>query len=458
MLDSKQHTFFQKVRSLPLQVIIPAAVGCSMLCASVLPWLNDPLQGFYSAWKLPVDIGWQFHINILSYGLLCTCCAILAFLTAYVHFRQWKEFRKGAYFTSGYLSLGILCMAPFFLFWFQYLWADLYGIDVLAQHTTQALLIQHHFGYSVSRELIPLSPLTLSTATLLERLVLLIDQVVPGVFVPLVSGCLLIYYRRFLLASGLTTAKKHPKQNQLVLMLLGLLLVTAVFGRSPAAMVCEYTAKGSLASGDNVMALKWLNTALFLNPALDQVSYFHIERGQAYYSLYPNIQSDDSRVYLAFVYRTQGDYLDAEQELIALWRTHPATSWVVAEASVTFETLAEFNRQRGGQPIPRAENDVASMTWLQLLSQVDPSNVYGQYVIGRLQYYLHSYDASIARMTKVIQLSRNADIQSSAYTYIGLSIAGQGNIVDARKFLFQAAKLDPAYHNNTAREELSGLH
>jgi hypothetical protein len=73
---------FQKVRSLPLQVIIPAAVGCSMLCASALPWLNDPLQGFYSAWKLPVDIGWQFHINILSYGLLCTCCAILAFLTA----------------------------------------------------------------------------------------------------------------------------------------------------------------------------------------------------------------------------------------------------------------------------------------------------------------------------------------------------------------------------------------
>ena len=61
-------------------------------------------------------------------------------------------------------------------------------------------------------------------------------------------------------------------------------------------------------------------------------------------------------------------------------------------------------------------------------------------------------------MTKVIQLSRNADIQSSAYTYIGLSIAGQGNVVDARKFLFQATKLDPAYHNNTAREELSGLH
>jgi tetratricopeptide (TPR) repeat protein len=174
--------------------------------------------------------------------------------------------------------------------------------------------------------------------------------------------------------------------------------------------------------------------------------------------LYPNIQSDDSRAYLAFVYRTQGDYLDSEQELLALWRTHPTTSWVVAEASVTFETLAEFNRQPRSLPIPRAEDDVAAMTWLQLLSQVDSSNVYGQYVIGRLQYQLHSYDASIARMTKVIQLSRNADIQSSAYTYIGLNIAGQGNVTDARKFFLQAAKLDPSYHNNTAREELSGLH
>ena len=459
MLDSKRLTFSQKGRSLPLQAIIAAAAGCSMLCASVLPWLNDPLQGFYSAWKLPVDIGWQFHINILSYGLLCTCCAIVAFLAAYAHFRQWKEPKRDAHFTLGYLSLGILCMVPFFLFWFQYLWADLYGIDVLAQHTRQALLIQHHFGYSISNQLIPLSPLALTSATILERLELLIDQIAPGILVPLVSGGLLVSCRRFLPVSGSIPAQKRSPRNQVALILLGWPLLMIVLGRSPAAMICEFAAKSSLASGDNGVALQWLNIALFLNPALDQVSYFHIERGQADYGLDPNTQSDDSRVYLAYVYRIQGDYLDAEQELIGLWRAHPTTSWIVAEASVSFETLAEFNQQKGGgPPIQRAENDVASMTWLELLSRVDSSNIYGQYVIGRLQYYLHSYDASIATMTKVIQLSHNADIQSSAYTYIGLSIAGQGNVVEARKLLLQAAKLDPGYHNNTAREELSGLH
>ena len=78
--------------------------------------------------------------------------------------------------------------------------------------------------------------------------------------------------------------------------------------------------------------------------------------------------------------------------------------------------------------------------------------------MGRFQYYLHSYSACIGRMTRVIQLSRNADILSSAYTYMGLSVAGQGDIVDERRLLFVAVEFDPNYNNNTAREELSGLH
>jgi tetratricopeptide (TPR) repeat protein len=449
----------QEFRLLPMQTIIPGAAGCIMLCASVLPWLYDPLQGFYSAWKLPVDIDWQFHASILSYGLLCTCCAILNFFTAYVHFARWQQPKGNGYFAPGYVSLGIFCMAPFFLFLLQYLWADVYGIDVLAQHTTQVLLIEQHLGYSVSGQLISLSPFTFSTATFSDRFVLLVDQATLGVFVPLVAGYLLIRFRRFQPTSSLVIVKKRPKQIWFAFMALGFLLLVAVFGRSPAAMMCEYTAKSSMAAGDNVTALKWLDAALFLNPALDQVSYFHIDRGRAYYSLHPNIQSDDSRVYLSFVYRQAGDYLDSEQELLAVWHAHPTTSWVVAESSITFELLAEFQQQQGGlPPIQRAENDVASMTWLQLLSKVDPTNVYSQYALGRLQYYLHSYSECITRMTKVIQLSRNTDIQSSAYTYMGLSMAGRGDVVNARKLFFKALTLDPGYHNNTAREELSGLH
>jgi tetratricopeptide (TPR) repeat protein len=229
-------------------------------------------------------------------------------------------------------------------------------------------------------------------------------------------------------------------------------------GRAPTAMVFEYFAKSSLAAGDSMTATKLLDAALALNPALDQVPYYHIERGQAFYTLYPNQPSDDSRAYLAFVYRLQGDNLDAYQELFALWHAHPTTPWVVDELSITLEKLAEFIQQPNSPPVQRADSDIAAMSWLQSLTQIDASNVYGQYLLGRFQYYLHSYNACIARMTQIIQLSRNADIQSSAYTYMGLSVAGQGDILDERKLLFEALKLDPSYHNNTAREELSGLH
>jgi lipoprotein NlpI len=61
-------------------------------------------------------------------------------------------------------------------------------------------------------------------------------------------------------------------------------------------------------------------------------------------------------------------------------------------------------------------------------------------------------------MQKVIALSQNKDIQSTAYTYLGLSEAGQGDYSASRTFFMKAVQFDPNYRNNTAREELSGLH
>jgi hypothetical protein len=455
MFASKAHQLLQRVRSLSALSIIPAAAGCIMLFASVLPWLNDPLAGLYSAWKLPVDIGWQFHAGIFSYGLLCLCCAAFAFFTAYVNREPSRRIR---YFTPGSVSLGILCMLPFCLFLLQYLFADVRGMDVLAQHLIQKLLIQQHFGYSVTSQLVPLSPFTITTATFLGRLELLVDVIFPGPFLSLATGCMLIACRRYLTVPRSIAMKKRPSPTWFILMPLACLLLVAVIGRAPAAMTFEYYAKSSLAAGDSITATKLLDAAHALNPALEQVSYYHIERGQAFYDLHPNEQSDDSRAYLAFVYRGQGDNLDAEQELLALSHAHPTTPWVIDELSITLEALAEFIQQPNSPPIQRANNDIAAMASLQILAQIDASNVYGQYLMGRFQYYLHSYNACIARMTRVIQLSRNADILSSAYTYMGLSMAGQGDIVDERRLLFAAVKLDPSYNNNTAREELSGLH
>lgn len=451
----KQHWLLQRVRSLPARSIIPAAAGCIMLFGSFLPWLVDPLAGSFSAWKLPVDIGWQFRVNIFSYGLLCLCCAALALFTAFVNL---KPSRRTKYFTPGYASLGVLCMVPFFLFSLQYLFADVHGVDVLAQHMIQELLVRSHFGYSVADRLIPLSPFTLTSATLLGRFELLVDVVTLGPFTSLVSGVVLIGCRRLLTAPNLTVVKKRRSLAWYLLMPFVCFPLLAVLGRAPAATTLNNLAKSSLSTGDAITALKLLDVARVLNPALDQVPYYHIERGQANYTLNPNDQSDDGRAYLAFVYHVEGDNLDADQELFALWRAHPTAPWVVDELSITLETQAEFTQQPNAPPVARADNDIAAMTWLQILAQTDASNVYAQYLIGRMQYYLHSYSSCIGHMASVVQLSRNADIQSSAYTYMGLSVAGQGDIVGERSFLFEAIKLDPNYNNNTAREELSGLH
>lgn len=455
MSVSKQYQLLQKGRSLPARALIPAAAGCIVLFGSFLPWIVDPLEGSFSAWKLPVDIGWQFRVNVFSYGFLCLCCAALANFTAFINL---KPSRRTRYFTPGYASLGVLCMVPFFLFALQYLFADVYGVDVLGQHMIQKLLVSNHFGYSIAPQLIPLSPFTLTTATLFGRFQLLVDVVTLGPFTSLASGLILIGFRRFLTAPNLTKVKKRHSLGWYLLMPFACLALLAVPGRAPAATTFNYLAKSSLAAGDATTALKLLDAAHLLNSALDQVPYYHVERGQANYTLNPNDLSDDSRAYLAFVYHVEGDELDADQELFALWHAHPTAAWVVDELSITLETQAEFIQQPNAPPIVRADNDIAAMTWLQILAQADASNVYAQYLIGRLQYYLHSYGTCIGHMAKVIQLSRNADIQSSAYTYMGLSVAEQGDIVGERNFLFEAEKLDPDYNNNTAREELSGLH
>jgi tetratricopeptide (TPR) repeat protein len=93
-----------------------------------------------------------------------------------------------------------------------------------------------------------------------------------------------------------------------------------------------------------------------------------------------------------------------------------------------------------------------------MMIQVDPANVYAQYLAGRVYYDLHDFNKSATHMLIVLPLTHNTDLQSSAYTYIALSQLQQGQTAAARTLLLKAVELDPDYSNNTAREELSGLH
>jgi hypothetical protein len=184
-----------------------------MLGASVLPWLVDPLGRVFPAWQLPVDIGWQLHFNLFSYGLLCLLCSLYAFFISYLIWQE-ENYRNNLLYGQTEkttapplpprrgrgLSLptppnhaalrthstlaGILCLMPISLFLTQYLFIDMASIAQLAQHEFQALLIQKHFGYRVAAPFTPIQLDTFDPSTLSGRLALLLNQIQPGLYLP----------------------------------------------------------------------------------------------------------------------------------------------------------------------------------------------------------------------------------------------------------------------------------
>ena len=406
---------------------------------------------------------------------------------------------------------GILCLVPFTLFLLQYLCVDLGAMNHLAQHKVQAIFIQQNFGYDVAKPLFPIDPYSWDISTLSGRFQLLVDQLGVGLFIPLLCGVMVI-------VSGWPSAQPARsvyRRTRRVCILRGLLAtgflfgLLVVLGRGPAAMGCEYQAKSLLATGEYAAALNWLDMARVLNPALDEVSYYHVERGQAWYFLHPERPNDESNLYLARSYLQQRDYAGAYQQLVSVWNLGHRPSWLIDEISIVLEQLAQsfrplssiagqpannFGSMQPAQgannnpvnnnpvgmndptgqeavannapganpnapilPVQRISNDALALPWLQRLQEADPSNVYAQYLTGRIQYDLHYYSSCKEHMYRVIQSSADAAVQSSAYTYIALSYAQQGDYTSSRRFLLKAVALDPAYRNNTAREELSGL-
>ena len=117
-----------------------ALTGWLLFCASVLPWLKDPLGDVYCAWQLPVYVGWSSHVGFLNYGLLCLCCGLYVFLFTHPGWHPWKKYSD---FVYSYKMTRFVSLIPVMLFLFQYLCTDIAAIALLAKHERQMLLIQH---------------------------------------------------------------------------------------------------------------------------------------------------------------------------------------------------------------------------------------------------------------------------------------------------------------------------
>lgn len=434
----------------PAGYVVPFITGCVMICASTLPWLRDPLGEVYTAWKLPVDLGWQFHTAFLNYGILCVGSASYTFSVAYANWKYGIAY--------SHIKAGIICLLPTILFLLQYLYTDLSAIAVLAQHKNQMLLLVKHFGYSTGSNLFPLKAFTIDISNVLGRFQLLVDQMQLGVLITLPGFWLLLNLKR---SHHPIAVKKQSKYRWLAGGLLLLFLVIA--GKAVGGDWCVKQAGDAINQGKYSDALQWLDTATYFNPSFKQVLFFHIERGQALYMMNPNQQTIDSQVYIASSLINQYDYQKAYQQMLPVWQTKTIASWMTEELRSTLESMVESTSAAQIQHLPRTsefivKRDDTALPWLRSLLEVEPGNVYGQYMLGRIEYDLQEYALSKAQFAIVLHMGTDTNLQSSILTYMALSDAGMGNYIGERQLLLQAVQFDPDYRNNTAREELSGLH
>ncbi len=450
------------------RVIMPGIAGSIMLITSFMPWLVYPTGERLSAWQLPVDIGWQLHSALFNYGVLCLGCACsIFFITCLawqtlLHSERKVETLAGSFITARplakYMSVAaFLCLLPSLLFLLQYLFIDMQSIATLMRGELQLLLVKTHLGYGVADQFFPIQSLAFHPLNFVERLGLLLDHTNIGLFLPLVSIVILLS-ERILQPRG-RDSMDHAKRGRLrfTLILSLSFLAIIVLGRGPTALLCTYQAEHLLSAGDYTAVLHWLNIAQALNPSLDQLGAYHIERGQAEYFLHPQQSNLESQAYLAAYYRQQNDLLSSYQELIEARQQYPNTPWLTDEISLSLERLAELSTPLKGQRVELMENDTPALPWLYQLEQIDPTNIYARYTIGRILYDIHDYSGSEVQMRSVLALNTLNDVQSSAYTYMALSKIGLGEYVVGREYLFKAQNLDPEYRNNTARQNISGL-
>ncbi|GLV56414.1 hypothetical protein KDH_32550 [Dictyobacter sp. S3.2.2.5] len=472
MASSNQRPWSPQHSWRPYRIIMPGAAGVVMLIASLCSWFNNPSGTRLMAWQMPVDLGWQLSLHAFNYGVLCASCALYIFFITY---QSWRAVRAeqsadpvrvltapDSIPDHCYVRAMLLCLVPPALFLFQFLCSDMATIAEVTRQQVQLELARSHLGYAATPEYTPILPFLLDCSQFPDRFAILTDQLDIGWFMPLFSAGILLMARAFLplrlrFVEAAIAYRRPSRCGRFGMFALALLLGAIIFGRAPAAMVSQTQAGHLLSIGDYSGALKWLDAARILNPELNQLVAYHLARGEAWFYLHPEQPNAESRAYLGHYYRTQKDFYTSYQTMLTTWHTYQHTPWLQDEVSLSLAQMAEVSAPLKGTPNDHLTHDEPALPWLNELLQINQSNFYAQFTVGRILYDLGDYAGCEAHMRMVLNISPSAEMQSAAYTYIALSRFDLGDNNNAREYLYKAQDLDPAYRNNTARQHMSGM-
>lgn len=391
------------------------------------PWLGVALETERHAVDLRVVAAGMPDSRLISYGSLSAIALVVA-ATLLVRSRG----RAGAALAVCGAALMLLPL----LFVVQSAISDFQLVQHLNQQNAEMRSITSQLGYSIPRSgptSVFLYPLGGSTRTIAADLR-------PGWVMSFLGGLLVLAFATGALVRGMRVDRRLRWGTLAAAVVLGILLGRGAF----ANYIATSAEKASLA-GEYSRATQLFDYAQRLNPLLRYNANFEQGQGRA---LGATGESNSPLALYAQskVLGTQGDTVD---QLAALQQAllDPAAAdnpVIVQEFVSQSRKAALINQDRGNMEA--------------IVSQLYGDLPAAHYALGRIEYKGGDFQHAIAQFLRTIQLTGDANVRSSCYTYISLSETALGQDTAARSHLLTAISLDTEYNNSLARSLAAGLY
>jgi tetratricopeptide (TPR) repeat protein len=408
---------------------IPPAptIGLALVALGlVLPWVHRSLVPGRHAWALPIVLAGLPRATWATYGLAASACLSVAAVATLRHRGRPSPAAAVAGALVLLAAVGFVVEASL---------ADFRLTGDLANHDADLRFIEGQLHYKIPH------------ARLDSFLVFHLDghwrQVVnalrPGWLAIALGGVVL-------LASGWHTLRWSDRFIHITVVGLAVLLVGTLTAATTRAVFASHAMADGInanSAGSYNAALRDFRRAQTLNPQLPDDGSFQLAYGTA---LNASGQRHAPLALLADA-RVRGltrDYDGRVRDLLEAHRAAPHDVVITTELRRVARTQARAQRRPELLHAMLADHSLDG-----------PAE---RYTLGRLYFNMGSYQPAIPEFKRVIELTNDTNVRSSALTYIAISQQRLGLFRQGRRTLLRAIAADSDYYNTLARALAVGLY